>query len=149
MAKKRKRPGPEEPARAPSSEEGIAEELLTRLTRMHRNATRGVVAASLVLALGISWWAVHDSDVAHGGFLFAGTVGLTGGITFGATFLTSFGVALAASRAWMRKKAATVCREAAAQHGLEPDAFAWVVGMFSPKPKGMGFEDDLGRGRRR
>ncbi len=137
--------------RSTVDEDAIATELLERLTKLHRRATRSVVALSLVVAVVATWWAIHDSDVAHRGFLFASGVGLTGGVTFGAIFLTSFGLSLAASRAWMRRKAESARNEAVYVNKLGPDSLLWVVGMFSPKSKGMGFEDEIRqeRGARR
>ena len=128
-------------------EDTLAAELLTHLTKLHRRATRGVVALSLVLAMAVTGWVIRDATVGNGGLLLASGVGLTGGVTFGAVFLTSFGILLSASRAWMRRKAETARNEAVYENKLGPDALLWVVGMFSPKGKGMGFEDEIRRGR--
>jgi hypothetical protein len=126
---------------ADAAEDSAGAELVQRLTRLHRWMTRGTVALALLSAGFGTWWIVKD-DVGHGGFFFAKFVGVTGGISFAALFLTVLGLGVTLSSRLIRGVAASRRRAVVAERGFRPDALGWVVTMFKPGGERLDKDDD-------
>jgi hypothetical protein len=103
--------------------------LLKRAARLSRRLTWVTVGAALIVSFALVYGVVGDTE--SGGIWYGKLVGLTGGMTFIAAFMTSLFVGSFVGRKYLVGRLESWVARACRKHRLEPDSLDYIVAMYA------------------
>ncbi|MBX3233405.1 MAG: hypothetical protein KIT84_33965 [Labilithrix sp.] len=119
----------------------VQADLLRRASALHRRAVAFVVAIALLVAAGAVYLTVADRG--QGGVLFGKVIGLTGGLTFVAAFLTTLLLGLHVAYRFLVARVRRWAAEAVRAHRLEEGSLDYLVEMYAvPSTRSPAHHDD-------
>jgi hypothetical protein len=115
------------------TEDEIHAAILMRAQSLSKRLATLTVVGALLSGLLAVYLAVGDAG--RGGILWGKMIGLTGGLTFTATFATVLLVGTAVGRRYIAGRLRRWTHDAVSAHGLEEGSLDYVVAMYE-KPSG-------------